>query len=150
MPHDAPQECKSPGCTELVRDRRARGYCVRHVRETRALRTRNTTDRRRRMSSEELERDYWYSSRNWRNLRRAYISRNPLCEFCFARGVTKAADVVDHVVERKDDDSRRLDSSNLQSLCHRCHNLKTLEERDRRRGLFGGHGTKAKEETFLV
>ena len=149
MPHDAPQPCKSPGCTELVRDRRARGYCVRHVRETRALRTRKTTDRRRRMTDEERERDAWYSSRDWRNLRRAYISRNPLCEFCFARGITKAADVVDHVVERKDDDSRRLDSSNLQSLCHRCHNLKTLAERDIRRGLFSRPGSSTEEENLV-
>jgi len=135
VPHDAPRPCRSPGCTELVSDRRARGLCARHVRETRALR-RNTTERRGRMSDEDLKRDRWYSSRDWRHLRRAYISANPLCEFCFARGITKAADVVDHIIERKDDDSLRLDSRNLQSLCHRCHNLKTLEERDRRRGLF--------------
>ena len=133
MPHDAPQPCRYPGCRELVRDKSARGLCVGHVRETRALR-RRTTERRRRMSDEDLKRDSWYSSRDWRHLRRAYISRNPLCEFCARRGITKAADVVDHIIERKDDDSLRLDSGNLQSLCHKCHNIKTLEERDRRRG----------------
>ena len=102
------------------------------------------------MTDEELKRDAWYSSRDWRNLRRSYISRNPLCEFCFARGITKAADVVDHIIERKDDDSLRLDSRNLQSLCHRCHNLKTLEERDRRRGLFDSDEKKAETEKSSV
>lgn len=85
------------------------------------------------MDEDELKRDSWYSSSQWRGLRRTHISRSPLCEHCLLRGVVKKADVVDHIIERKDDDSLRLDSGNLQSLCHRCHNFKTMEERYKRR-----------------
>ena len=86
------------------------------------------------MSDAEKKRDAWYSSKEWRGLRRSFISRNPLCRMCLDRGVVRAADVVDHIIERKDDDSLRLNSENLQSLCHRCHNAKTLDERRKREG----------------
>jgi 5-methylcytosine-specific restriction protein A len=39
---------------------------------------------------------------------------------------------VDHIVERSDDDSKRLNWDNLQSLCHSCHNIKTAEEKRKR------------------
>ena len=84
-------------------------------------------------TDEDRKRDNWYSSKDWRSMRRSHISRNPLCVDCLSRGLLRQADVVDHIVERKDDDSLRLDSQNLQSLCHKCHNSKTQDERRRRR-----------------
>ena len=130
MPHSAPTPCKSPGCRELVANNRARGLCVGHMREASA--PRQTTARRRRMSDEEYNRDAWYSSKSWTKLRRAYIARYPLCRICSDNGFVRSADVVDHIVERKDDDSKRLNWDNLQSLCHSCHNNKTAEEKKKR------------------
>ena len=130
MPRQAPTPCKSPGCPELVPESAAGGYCVGHVRQARA--PRRTTARRRRMNHEELKRDAWYSSKEWTKLRRAFISRNPLCRICSDNSFIRSADVVDHIVERKDNDSLRLKWSNLQSLCHSCHNNKTAEEKRKR------------------
>lgn len=131
MPSAAPTPCRYPGCPELVSEKAARGMCVRHVREARAFLGQRA--RRRNFTDEDRKRDNWYSSKDWRNMRRSYISRNPLCVDCLSRGLLRPADVVDHIIERKDDDSLRLDSSNLQSLCHKCHNIKSAEERRRRR-----------------
>ncbi len=130
MPRSAPTPCKSPGCPELVPEGSARGFCVRHVRGGRA--PRRTTARRRRMNDEELKRDAWYSSKDWTKLRRAFIARNPLCSICNDNGFVRSADVVDHIVERKDDDSLRLSWDNLQSLCHSCHNQKSADEKRKR------------------
>ena len=130
MPRSAPTPCKSPGCPNLVAEGSAGGFCVGHVREARA--PRRTTARRRRMNNEELKRDAWYSSKKWTSLRRAFISRNPLCSICDANGFVRSADVVDHIVERKDNDALRLNWDNLQSLCHSCHNQKSADEKRKR------------------
>ena len=66
----------------------------------------------------------FYSSAQWRRLRNAYISRHPLCEECELRGRTAAAKMVDHIREVRDG-GPRLDSNNLQALCHQCHAYKT-------------------------
>lgn len=131
MPYSAPTPCRVPNCKELVTDKSARGLCVRHVREACAY-GRNTTTRRGKMSDEEYKRDAWYSTKTWIRLRRAYISRNPLCVSCKHNGIVRGGDVVDHKVERKDDDSLRLKWSNLQTLCHACHNEKTRFEKRKR------------------
>lgn len=130
MPRAAPTPCKSPGCPNLVPEGLAGGFCVGHVREARA--PRRTTARRRRMDNEELKRDAWYSSKKWTSLRRAFISRNPLCRICDANGFVRSADVVDHIIERKDNDALRLNWDNLQSLCHSCHNQKSADEKRKR------------------
>lgn len=130
MPEAAPQGCKEPGCTNLVYKKAARGFCVRHLRETRACRPPGY--RRRNMSDEDKARDRFYSTQDWARLRSRFIHRNPLCCKCLDRGIVRAADVVDHIIEIKDDPTRRLDDQNLQPLCHRCHNAKTQDERRRR------------------
>lgn len=48
-------------------------------------------------------------------------------------GVVKVGDVVDHIIERVDDDSLRLDPDNLMTLCHYHHGEKTAEARRARR-----------------
>jgi 5-methylcytosine-specific restriction protein A len=52
----------------------------------------------------------------------------PLCRHCAKKGLIVEASMVDHIVpltaggEKYDDD-------NLQSLCDRCHGVKTMAER---------------------
>ncbi|MEE3476859.1 MAG: HNH endonuclease signature motif containing protein [Candidatus Cryptobacteroides sp.] len=74
--------------------------------------------------------DYYHSiigSRKWKNFRRWYLSTHPLCEMCEAEGITRAAQVVHHVIpiqsSKTQEGMRRLafDYSNLQSLCVECH-----------------------------
>ncbi len=65
----------------------------------------------------------------WRRLREAHLSEHPLCAHCLHEEVVEIADDVDHVVPIAVDPARRLDPTNLQSLCRRHHNIKTANER---------------------
>ena len=65
----------------------------------------------------------FYQSKEWRRVRNAVIARdNYLCQRCLKKGIIKRADVVHHIIEVKEDWSKRLDMNNLESLCHACHN----------------------------
>lgn len=63
----------------------------------------------------------FYDSSQWRQTRALKLARNPLCEGCQRAGKLTAASHVHHIVELKTDWDRRLDPSNLESLCHSCH-----------------------------
>jgi len=69
----------------------------------------------------------FYNSRAWRKLRDWFIRANPLCIHCKDEGVIKAGDVVDHIIEIKNG-GEKLNSLNLQTLCHLHHNRKTQEQ----------------------
>lgn len=62
-----------------------------------------------------------YGSR-WQKARATFLRTNPLCVFCQQQGKTVAAQVVDHKVPHKGDQSLLWDTSNWQPLCTRCHN----------------------------
>ena len=55
-----------------------------------------------------------------------------LCQNCQRNGVIKTGDVVDHIVELKDDMSKAFDMDNLETLCHKCHNYKTYITKQKR------------------
>jgi 5-methylcytosine-specific restriction protein A len=70
----------------------------------------------------------------WNKLRERHIAQNPLCARCAARGRVTAAREVDHIHPFDGPgDPRRLDPSNLQSLCVACHVAKTRADRARPR-----------------
>lgn len=71
--------------------------------------------------------DGFYVSVRWRKFRNWYIARNPLCALCGDPGR-----MVDHIVELKDGGAE-LDESNCQTLCTRCHQLKTAGEKKTRK-----------------
>jgi 5-methylcytosine-specific restriction protein A len=65
-----------------------------------------------------------YCSERWRRFRAVQLAHHPLCTLCEA-----VATDVDHV--RPIDgptDPRFLDFGAVQSLCHRCHSLKTARD----------------------
>ena len=65
---------------------------------------------------------------DWERLRDWFLRQpeNVLCRACEAVGRTTLATDVDHVVAfERVDDAKRLDPSNLQALCRRCHRKKT-------------------------
>ncbi len=74
----------------------------------------------------------FYSSQAWKRLREYKIRKSPLCQECEQNGFTRCGYDVDHVIEIKDDFSRRLDVTNLRTLCRACHTYKTHQERLRR------------------
>jgi len=66
----------------------------------------------------------FYNSRAWRQFSLAYRKANPLCVKCYAKGIIKQAEVVDHKTTlRRGGDP--YDWNNLQALCHKCHNSKS-------------------------
>lgn len=64
----------------------------------------------------------------WRRLRKRQLQLEPVCRSCKRDGLLTPATEVDHVVPIADAPDRRLDASNLQSLCHSCHSTKTAGE----------------------
>lgn len=78
-----------------------------------------------------------YNTGTWRKLRLEYLSKNPLCKRCEAKGKINSAVEVHHVVEI--DKGRTLsekqtlgfDLNNLEGLCSKCH----IEHHKIKRGL---------------
>lgn len=64
----------------------------------------------------------------WAKYSRAWLARNPLCEYCKANGVTTPATVTDHIIPHKGDQRLFWDPTNHQSLCKSCHDHKTATE----------------------
>jgi 5-methylcytosine-specific restriction protein A len=70
----------------------------------------------------------FYQSREWTRLSKAHRAAHPLCVRCLAAGRSVVGDVADHIVPREVAPDRELDPSNLQTLCHQDHALKTAED----------------------
>lgn len=80
----------------------------------------------------------FYHSPEWRKARRSYIADHPLCEWCKKKGKTVPGTTVDHKrrinpYDAYDTQDGRygepLDSANFQTLCDRCHAIKSGRER---------------------
>lgn len=63
----------------------------------------------------------WYGQKTWKALRATQLHQEPLCKMCIDEGVTKAGDVVDHIVPHKGDWALFSDRKNLQTLCKHHH-----------------------------
>jgi 5-methylcytosine-specific restriction protein A len=109
--------CNHAGCDALTRE----GYCDKH---------RPKPQRR-----ESAEWHRLYSLRIWtEELRPTQLLREPWCRRCAQLGHRTKATVVDHVRPHRGNMAIFIDAANLQSLCKRCHDLKTLAERRQRQG----------------
>ncbi len=64
-------------------------------------------------------------------LRQILLDQEPLCRHCKAKGRTTAATIADHVVSLAKGGAAH-DITNMQPLCHDCHQRKTLEEQGKR------------------
>ena len=72
----------------------------------------------------------FYNTRAWRRLSAWQRTQQPLCEMCLELGVVTEATEVDHVVPLSEDWGRRLDPTNLASICGECHGrVKQRQER---------------------
>lgn len=69
----------------------------------------------------------FYNSWPWKKARKAFRLKNPLCKHCEQNGEVKAARVVDHIIPIKAG-GEPLKESNFQSLCDKCHNIKSSNE----------------------
>jgi 5-methylcytosine-specific restriction enzyme A len=82
--------------------------------------------KRRETRPEKIARDAVYQTARWRNLRRFYLKRHPLCVLCERNGRITQSVAVDHIVPHRGNMALFWDSeNNLQALCERCHNSKS-------------------------
>ena len=75
----------------------------------------------------------WYNSKVWQRIRAAHLAVHPYCEMCRAQGKALGECIpttahVDHITPHKGRWHRFIDASNLQTLCHACHSVKTKRE----------------------
>jgi len=70
----------------------------------------------------------FYHSPQWRATRASHIKKEPFCRECDSEGKSILGNVVDHIVpiEQGGDPFHE---SNLQTLCHRHHNIKSAKEK---------------------
>ncbi|MEV2286710.1 HNH endonuclease signature motif containing protein [Paenibacillus larvae] len=119
--------CKVPMCSGLTKT----GYCNKHqYLEAEQVRY---YDRYKR----DPEATKFYNSREWRALRVKALERDyGLCRECLREHKITFAVVVDHIKPIKQFWHLRLELSNLQALCLKCHNRKTAMD------MTGGGGSK--------
>ena len=68
------------------------------------------------------------TSRRYRKARRTFLRKNPLCVKCAERGLTVAAEELDHVLRAVDRPDLFMERTNWQALCQPCHERKTAAE----------------------
>lgn len=67
--------------------------------------------------------DVFYKSWTWQKKREEIVDRDCYeCQACKALGRVGPGEVVHHMIELKDRPDLGLDSDNLTTLCHPCHN----------------------------
>ena len=73
--------------------------------------------------------DKRYNTQRWKRIRRIQIINNPWCVECLRKipAIHTPATVVDHIRQVKNDGDF-WDSSNHQSMCAKCHNIKSGKE----------------------
>ena len=106
--------CLHAGCPELVC---GKAYCKKH-----------TPQKVPRQISREWHR--MYKDERWNSLRTNQLLKEPYCCECAKKKIRTPATDVDHILPHRGDWGRSLDANNLQSLCHSCHSVKTVKERN--------------------
>jgi len=84
----------------------------------------------------EKDRNSFYCSKEWRELREFLLSQNPICIKCFIEGKIVPATEIDHIVDLKIAPQERFNTQNLQCLCKSCHSEKTYNDNLRKSKLW--------------
>jgi 5-methylcytosine-specific restriction protein A len=117
--------CPFPGCLSIV-DIPGK-YCVAHARLQAEKDQKEAACAAGRWQNHHERIDYagiWHTSR-WRKLRIAQLKVSQVCARCGATATT-----VDHIIPHRGDMELAYSAGNLQSLCRRCSNIKSREDRD--------------------
>ncbi|MGV3285797.1 HNH endonuclease signature motif containing protein [Bacillus wiedmannii] len=110
MSYKPKKSCAYPMCINLTTEQ----YCEKHKQE--ATKTYDKYQRDNQTTA-------FYKSVGWRITRAKALVRDCyLCQRCLKDKKLTPADMVHHIVEVKEDWSKRLDINNLESLCNSCHN----------------------------
>lgn len=117
VPQRPLRPCARPGCPNLTTGY----YCPIHQQQAEERRKRQQQHYDRFVRDKQAA--AFYRSPEWLALREAVLARDHgLCQRCLQEGRITPADTVHHIVELREDWSRRLDPANLVSLCTACHN----------------------------
>lgn len=111
--------CNHIGCRQWITANEK--YCSEHKEQHKPKPKLKRTPRKK------YKNDKFYHSKQWSKLRKMHLVQEPFCRSCKARGIYKAAQMVDHI-RPINDGGAKLDDANLQSLCFACHNRKTKQE----------------------
>lgn len=124
MPSKPLKPCSYLRCPNLTRER----YCEEH--KPNIIEDKSVANKQYDQYKRDKQSTSFYKSKQWKELR-DYIfhKQHGLCQVCLKDNRLVSGDVVDHITPIKLDWSKRLDESNLQVLCHRCHNRKTAAEK---------------------
>ena len=101
--------CRRPGCRALTKHKS--GFCEKHYRPINKRYDKEVRD---------PVAVSFYHSKQWKNIRKDKLLRDPLCERCLSgdREVVTIANTVHH----KDGNRDNNELSNLESICASCHN----------------------------
>ncbi len=116
MPSSSPRACSRSGCSALS--------CS----EDNCLAKRQDTHKTKGVPAGVLGPSKIYHSVRWRKLRRAFMSKHPLCVRCLHYGLVVTATDLDHVIAVAANKSLQWNTSNMQPLCKSCHSHKTTKE----------------------
>lgn len=87
----------------------------------------------------------FYKSKAWKNKQKIILRRDEyLCQECKRYGKSVKADTVHHIIPILEDNTKRLDSKNLISLCANCHN----KMHNRSTGELSGKGLELKNRKY--
>lgn len=122
-------KCSSLGC----KNRKAKygGFCIHHGGTNTFLHTKYNRGQDRKDAIQK------YQTTQWRKLRAAQLSKEPLCAGCIAGGIVTPAATVDHVFPWSQIGEDAFYRNLYQSLCISCHTVKTGMER---RGIYRQYG----------
>lgn len=68
-----------------------------------------------------------YNTKRWKETRKMYIMKNPLCKICLEKGIFKSVDEVHHITPLSSTSDEKMkirlgfDYNNLMGLCTECH-----------------------------
>ena len=113
--------CNSLGCKNVKA--KYGGYCVHHGGTNTFLHTKYNK------SQDRKDAILKYQTRQWRTLRQAQLSKEPMCAGCLSGGIVTPAASVDHVFPWQQIGEEAFYRNIFQSLCTSCHTLKTAMEK---------------------
>ncbi|NLS91804.1 MAG: HNH endonuclease [Planctomycetaceae bacterium] len=118
MPSKPLKTCSTPGCPNLA----SSGKCD-------ACKAKGGSGGQR--APWRAQSQKWYGSYRWKEARRRYLIRHPLCVACEAAGRIEPATILDHIRPHRGDPRLFWDVSNWRVLCLACHNAKSAKEQQR-------------------
>lgn len=119
MPMKPKKPCGYSGCPNLVPV--GERYCSEH---------KKLVDKQYNKYERDKKSQLFYQSTEWKQLRKAKLASQPLCEECLRQGRVTKANMVDHIKPIRQG-GQALDMNNLQSLCWECHSKKSALEGSR-------------------